>query len=202
MLEIKNLKKSFKKKLVLNGVNLTVKNGEIIYIIGKNGCGKTTLFKLISDIIEKDDGIIFFDKNVSIGALIENPTFIENEDILFNLKFLSTINKNYDIDIITKLCEIFDLDINYKGKLKSYSLGMRQKLGIIQAIMENQNLILFDEPVRGLDQEGIKIFVELVNNLSLEGKSIIISSHEYIENINFTKFYELKDGILYEKNKY
>lgn len=196
MLEISNLKKSFKNNTVLKNVSFNICEGDIIYIQGINGSGKTTLFKIICDILEKDEGILIKKKDVKIGALIENPNFLENENLLFNLKFLASINNNYNYDNIEKLVSLFLLDINSKDKLKSYSLGMRQKVGIIQAIMEDQNLLIFDEPTRGLDKQSIKTFTNLVNLLSNKGKAIIIASHDYISDIQYTHFYTLIDGYL------
>lgn len=198
MITINNLTKKFNEKAILSSLKLSLCEGDVAYIEGINGSGKTTLFKIICDILEKDSGDINFKKNVNIGALIENPNFIENETMLYNLKFLANINKNYNHDTIDKLAKTFHLDIYCKTKMKSYSLGMRQKVGIIQAVMENQNLLIFDEPTRGLDNEAIITFKDLVNKLKEERKTVIIASHDYIEGINYTKKFILNDGKLYE----
>ena len=201
MLKITHLRKSFyKNQCILKDINLNISRGDVIYIKGINGSGKTTLFKIICDILEKDGGEIDKNKNLKIGALIENPSFIENETILFNLYFLASLNNNYNYEAIKKLTDLFSLDIHNKSKMKTYSLGMRQKVAIIQAVMENQNLIIFDEPVRGLDKKSIQTFIDLINALCQQGKAIIIASHDEIHNINYTHIYTLKDGKLYAES--
>lgn len=197
LLELSNITKFFNKKTVLDDLNLTVKKGECIYIYGKNGCGKSTLFKIICDILNVNSGIVKIDEQVHLGALIENPGFIENETIMFNLKFLASLKNNYDEEKIVKLCNDYSLNYYDKSKLKTYSVGMRQKIGIIQAVMENQNLILFDEPTRGIDDDSIKVFEKMVNDLVNEGKTIIIASHDFHPNISFTKKYLLDKGKLF-----
>lgn len=197
MLTMTQVCKKFKNNQVLNQLNLTVGQGECIYIHGKNGCGKSTLFKIICDILKADTGHIQIDENTHIGALIENPGFIESETILFNLKFLASFKKNYNEMKIKELCEQFSLNLYDKATMKSYSVGMRQKVGIIQAIMEDQNFILFDEPTRGLDVESITVFENIVNDLvEKENKSIIIASHDFLEGIHYTKKYVLHNGVL------
>ncbi|MEG1253047.1 MAG: ABC transporter ATP-binding protein [Erysipelotrichaceae bacterium] len=196
MLNLSNISKEFKNKKVLNQLNLEIKNGECVYIHGKNGSGKSTLFKIICDIIKANAGSIIKEDNVYIGALIENPGFVENESIKFNLKFLASLNNKYNEERIIQLCNLYSLDFNNKAPIKSYSVGMRQKVGIIQAVMENQNLILFDEPTRGLDDESIEVFEKMVNSLIAEGKSVIIASHDLLENIKYATKYLLNDGKL------
>lgn len=197
MLKLENIKKNFKNNKVLQGLSLTINKGDLIYIHGINGCGKSTLFKIACDIIDIDGGEIIKNKNLKIGALIENPGFLENENIKTNLSFIANLTNSYDEKRIKELCELFQLDYYNKNPLKSYSVGMRQKVGIIQAVMENQNLIFFDEPTRGLDSESIQKFIELVNELVTDNKAIVIASHDYLSDINFTKQYELKDGVLF-----
>lgn len=196
MLNLSNISKEFKNKKVLNQLNLEIKNGECVYIHGKNGSGKSTLFKIICDIIKANAGSIIKEDNVYIGALIENPGFVENESIKFNLKFLASLNNKYNEERIIQLCNLYSLDFNNKAPIKSYSVGMRQKVGIIQAVMENQNLILFDEPTRGLDDESIEVFEKMVNSLLAEGKSVIIASHDLLKNIKYATKYLLNDGKL------
>lgn len=196
MINLSKVKKQFHNNCVLDGVDLSVREGELIYIHGINGCGKSTLFKIICDILEMDSGILTIDEDTHIGALIENPVFLERETIKYNLKYLADFNGNYNELKIRQLCQLFQLNYDSKVKLKDYSLGMKQKVGIIQAVMENQNFILFDEPTRGLDEESVEIFYQLVNQLIAENKSIIIASHDKYENLHFTKSYLLKQGKL------
>ena len=196
MIQLTNICKKFKNNQVLNGIDLTISKNELIYIYGTNGCGKSTLFKIICDILNVDAGEIKKDQTIKIGALIENPGFLENESLKTNFKFLANLTKSYHEDSIRKLCTTFQLDYDSKTPMKSYSVGMRQKAGIIQAVMEDQDLILFDEPTRGLDEESIKVFIELVNELVKHHKSIVIASHDYLSDIQFTKKMELANGVL------
>lgn len=202
MIYLKKIQKKFNNQYVLEDVNLSVGNGELIYIHGINGCGKSTLFKIICDILEIDSGIITIDEDTHIGALIENPAFLERETMKYNLKYLAGFNDNYNEQRIRDLCQLFQLDFDSKAKMKNYSLGMRQKVGIIQAVMEDQNLILLDEPTRGLDEESIEAFYQLINDLIAKNKSIIIASHDKYERLNFTKSYQLKEGrLIYDEKK-
>lgn len=202
MINLKRVQKKFNSNYVLEDINLSVGRGELIYIHGINGCGKSTLFKIICDILEIDSGIITIDEDTHIGALIENPAFLERDTIKYNLKYLADFNDNYDEKKIRELCQLFHLDYDSRTKMKNYSLGMRQKVGIIQAVMENQNLILLDEPTRGLDEESIESFYTLINNLIAENKSVIIASHEKYEELEFTKSYQLKKGrLIYDEKK-
>lgn len=149
MLKIQNLKKSFKGNIVINNLNLHLKQGELIHIKGSNGSGKSTLLKVISGLLEADEGSISKEPGLKIGALIENPSFIENETAVSNLKFLYNLTGRYDEEHVKTLFEQFNLDYNSTIKISKYSIGMRQKVGIIQAIMENQDLILLVEPTIG-----------------------------------------------------
>lgn len=200
VLSIRNLYKSYKKNDVLKNLNMTINKGELIYIHGINGCGKSTLFKLITDIIKPTSGEIVFSADVRIGALIENPGFLENQTLKFNLKFLADFNKAYDENKIIDLCNLFQLDFDSKEKIGKYSVGMRQKAGIIQAFMENQCFILLDEPTRGLDTSSILAFNELIKKSIQENKTIIIAAHDTFDELQFDKKYELKDGYLHEHN--
>lgn len=196
MLKIKNVTKGFKHKEILSNVNLSLKEGELIHIKGINGSGKSTLLKIIGGLMLPDNGEVIISKGVKIGALIENPGFIENESLAYNLKFLFTLTNTYEEEKVRALVEMFQLEYTSKVPMKNYSVGMRQKAGIIQAIMENQNLILFDEPTRGLDNDAIITFTTCINELLKEGKSIIICAHDGVEGLPFTREYELKNGKL------
>ena len=187
MLEIKGLVKSFHSRRVIDHLDFHAGRGEIIHIKGQNGCGKSTLFKIICDILDKDEGTIHLDDGVKIGALIENPGFLENRT-----------RSQVDEAHLRKLCTFFFLDLEEKSKMKAYSVGMRQKAGIIQAVMEWQDLILFDEPTRGLDEESVGRFGELVTQLANEGKCVVIASHDTLDDIVFTSRYRMDGGKLRE----
>lgn len=199
MIRLKGVSKSFRKLQVLNNLDFEVGKQELIYIHGINGCGKSTLLKIIADILEADKGKYEKDSNVKIGALIENPGFLEGLTLKQNFKFLGDLTNSYDEQKCKDLCSMFQLDFNNRNPMRSYSVGMRQKAGIIQSVMENQNLVLFDEPTRGLDRESVECFKVLLNNMISEGKSIIVATHEPLEDICFTSSYELKNGRLYKE---
>lgn len=196
MIELNNINKSFGANNVLCNLNWKIEPNELIYLHGKNGCGKSTLLKIICDILQPDSGEIKKSDLLNLGALIENPGFLETENIKYNLTFLASLKNNCDINYISELCSFFELNFNSNTKLKNYSVGMRQKVGIIQAIMEHQNVILFDEPTRGLDDKSIDSFIHKVNELKNQGNTIIIASHDYLPSIQFTKRYLLEEGKL------
>jgi len=202
MLKLENISKRFKKNLLFENVNLEIRNGELIHLFGKNGSGKSTLFMLICDILESTTGKILKDEDVKIGAVIGNSGFIENETILYNLKYLYNLKGTFDEEKVRKLCEMFSLDLYDKRKIKSYSVGMRQKVAIIQAIMEDQNLILLDEPTRGLDVDAIEVFFELVKKLNKEEKTIIIASHDLYDRLDYDYHLFIKDKKIVKKKKY
>lgn len=202
MLEITSLCKSFHHNLILDHLDFQVEKGDLIYIHGINGSGKSTLFKLICDILQPDSGEIKRNEKAHIGALIENPGFLDNETIRYNLKFLASLKHHFDEEVIINLCEKFQLDYHSRTKLKHYSLGMRQKTGIIQAFMEGQNLILLDEPTRGLDEESVKVFCDLINESHKEGKTIIIAAHDFLKDIQYNKIYQLKNGKLIQDENF
>ena len=203
MLKIENLCKKFKHHVIFDKVNLSLENGDLVHLYGINGSGKSTLFKLIAGILEPDSGTITIDKNKRVGAVIENPGFIENETILYNLKYLYTLLNSWNDaaqEKIEKLCNEFNLNLYSKEKLKNYSLGMRQKVAIIQAIMEEQDIILLDEPIRGLDQEAIEEFFKIINNLAKKkDKIIIIASHDLMDKLNYNRKLIIKDCKIYDE---
>lgn len=196
MLEIKDLTIAFHRHLVLHDLQFQLQDNELVYIHGINGSGKSTLFKIICEILKPMSGQMIKDPHLQIGALIENPGFLENETLEFNLKFLASLKNHYDPVQVELLCQRFQLEYYSRMKMKHFSLGMRQKAGIIQAIMENQKLILLDEPTRGLDQQSVDTFCELINELHQQGHTIIIAAHDYLKDIHYTKIYHLTRGKL------
>ncbi|MDY6063253.1 MAG: ABC transporter ATP-binding protein [Erysipelotrichaceae bacterium] len=199
LVEIRNLSKKFKNKHILNGLNLIINEGEHILIEGKNACGKSTLLKIIANIYEKTSGEIICYKKFKIGAFIENPSFIENETALYNMKFLIELTDKFNIEKIRPYFELLELDIDNKDTVNKYSVGMRQKLGIIQAVMEDQDLILFDEPTRGLDKDSVEKFYSLIKMLKAQNRTCIIVAHDGVSGIDFDKSYVIEDGKCKEK---
>ncbi|UTY40237.1 ABC transporter ATP-binding protein [Allocoprobacillus halotolerans] len=199
MIVFQHISKSFHQNLVLKDVYLSIEEGSLIRMSGPNGCGKSTLLKIAVGLMKSDAGEVVYEDKHHIGALIENPCFIENETGLYNLKFLYNLKNRYDDQKVRALLKKFLLDPNLKIPVKKYSVGMKQKLGIIQAIMEDQNVIYLDEPTRGLDEESVKFFYQLIDDLHRQGKTIIICSHEELNELHFDKEFVLKDGILNKK---
>lgn len=196
MLKVSHVKKSFKKLAVLKDISLETQDGELIHISGVNGCGKSTLFKIIVGILKADSGEIHTDKDDYLGALIENPGFIEYETAWDNLTFLGHFNHRFQPEKTRDLLKAFDLDPDNPQSVGNYSVGMRQKLGITQAVMEDQNIILLDEPTRGIDKEGVDQFVNLMKNLRSENKTVIVASHDEIPGLVYDRRLRMKDGIL------
>ncbi|CAH0416925.1 ABC transporter ATP-binding protein [Periweissella fabaria] len=196
MLKVEKITKKFKGVDVLKDVTFNLEPGQLVHIRGINGSGKSTIFKIITGLLKPATGTIMLGDNDVVGALIENPGFLEFEDALTNLRFLADLNHNYNEAYIIELMKKFQLDPANKQPVAKYSIGMRQKLGIIQAIMENQNIILLDEPTRGLDVESINQFAALIMELKAAGKSIIVASHDDVATITYDQQLQLVDGCL------
>lgn len=196
MLKVSHVKKSFKKLAVLKDISLETQAGELVHISGVNGCGKSTLFKIIVSLLKADSGEIHTDKDDYLGALIENPGFIEYETAWDNLTFLGHFNHRFQPEKTRDLLKAFDLDPDNPQSVGNYSDGMRQKLGITQAVMEEQNIILLDESTRGIDKEGVDQFVNLMKDLRSENKIVIVASHDEIPGLVYDRRLRMKDGIL------
>ena len=201
MIELKNIKKSFNSGYpILDDISMIIEEGDLIRITGSNGCGKSTLLKIMCGLIKPDFGVITYEKYQNeIGAIIENPTFIENDTILYNLRFLYNLKNKFNEERVKSLCQQFDLDLYNKTVMKKYSVGMRQKVGFIQAIMEDQKIIYLDEPTRGMDEKSVNQFYNMISQLHSENKTIIICTHEKLEGIHFQKEYEIKNGTIFKK---
>lgn len=196
MLEVNHIAKSFKGNPVLTDVSLQVKAGQLIHISGANGSGKSTLFKIITKLLEPDHGSVRIGKDDVIGALIENPGFLEFESMMTNLRFLANLNKRFDQSYTLQLVKQFGLNPTNHQAISKYSVGMRQKVGIIQAVMEHQSLILLDEPTRGLDKASIEQFIALIDTLINDGKSVMIASHDDVPGLMYDLALRLEDGRL------
>lgn len=205
LITIKKLTKKFKDREVLKNIDLTVNEGTILGIIGRNGSGKTVLLKIISGLYFKTSGEIERNSKYNIyedyGFLID-VGFLDNETGFNNLKILSLLkNKIKDNDIIDIL-KYVGLDPYDKTKYKNYSTGMKQKLKIAQTLMEKPKVIILDEPFNGLDKKSVDFFRSEFLKLKETGVTIIITSH-YQEDIDklCDVVYEMIDGELekYEK---
>lgn len=186
-IKIQNLSKKIKNNIVLDNINLTLYKGKIYGFRGINGSGKTMLFRAICGLITPTDGEIIINgkklhKDISfpesVGVLIENPGFLPNYSGKQNLKLIAEIKDIVSEEDIEKILTLVGLNYNNKKKYKQYSLGMKQKLGIAQALMENPDLILLDEPTNALDEDSIQNFMKIIKKEKSKGKIILIASHD------------------------
>ncbi|WEV70468.1 ABC transporter ATP-binding protein [Lactobacillus sp. ESL0785] len=196
MLQLTHIKKSFKNKQVLQDVTMTAEAGELVHISGINGSGKSTIFKIITGLLKPDSGSVTIGKDDLIGALIENPEFLEYESAMTNLHFLANLNHRFNEEKVRALLQYFELDPDDQQAIAKYSVGMRQKVGIIQAVMEGQNIILLDEPTRGIDQDSIGQFIALLAKLKQENKTVVVASHDQIPEIKYDQYLKLKNGVI------
>lgn len=208
--EVKNVSKKFGDETVVREASLSLEPGKIYGIAGRNGSGKTVLFKMIIGFLRPTVGKIFVggkeigrdvDFAEDIGIIIETPGFLGSFSGYKNLEYLAGIKKRIGRDEIRKSMELTGLDPDSKKKVKKYSLGMRQRLGIAQAIMEHPKFLILDEPMNGLDREGVAEMRALFLKLKEEGTTILLSSHhgEDMEEL-CDEVYEMEDGCL--KMKY
>jgi ABC-2 type transport system ATP-binding protein len=183
---VKNICKSFGKQVVLDKVSLHIPPGKSLGIVGNNGSGKTVLMKCICGFLRPDSGEITVDgKQIgvdvdfpeSLGMIIETPGFIPYMTGYRNLKLLAGINGRITKTDILYTLERVGLDPLLKKPVSKYSLGMRQRLGIAQAIMESPNVLILDEPFNGLDKKGVEQMRKLIIELKSEGKAILMASH-------------------------
>ena len=186
-IEIKNVTKIINGNTVLSNIELSMEKGKIYGLKGKNGSGKTMLMRIISGLITPTEGKVIIDGKVlgkdmsfpeSIGILIENPAFLQAYSGFENLKMIAAIKNYIDDEEICKVIRRVGLNPDDKKKYKKYSLGMKQKLGIACAIMEKPDIIVLDEPVNAVDEEGVKVIREILNELKKEGKVIILACHD------------------------
>ena len=206
MVVLENVSKTFKDKTVLQPMDLKLETGKITGFVGRNGSGKTMLFKLICGLMLPTTGTVTVD-GVRIGkdrdfapdtgVLIETPSFISYESGLRNLRDLAAIQKKITVDQVRDAIRLVGLDPDDKKRVGKYSLGMRQRLGIAQAIMENPSLIILDEPMNGLDKEGVEDMRILFAKLRDEGKTILLASHA-AEDVDLLcdAVYELDNGAM------
>ena len=195
-LRIKNLTKKYREKVVLKTLSVDFGFGSIVSIAGKNGCGKSTLLKIIAGLAEKDSGEVIIPEGKTVAALIETPFFFDGYNGYDNI---SAFVGDADRTEVNKLAEAFDLAEEMSIRVSKYSLGMRQKLGIIVTLLTNADVLLFDEPINALDQKAISVFKELITEQKRLGKLIIISSHDLsLINTFSDKLYDCKDGVLTE----
>ena len=186
IISVKNLSKDFGQERVLHNVTRDFEKGRIHGIVGNNGSGKTVLMKCICGFLIPTEGeVIVNGKRVGkdvdfppgLGLIIETPGFLPNMTGVKNLEILASLNKKIGLEEIAAAIRRVGLDPLMKKPVGKYSLGMRQRLGIAQAIMENPSLLILDEPLNGLDKHGVMEMRQLIKGLKEQGKTILLASH-------------------------
>lgn len=186
MISIINLKKAFGKNVLFDNVNIALSEGKIYGFVGINGIGKSVFFKIISGLMKPTSGTVeqngkIVGKNIdhleSLGYMDNEAAFIKDLTGLENLKLLASVNNKITVDQIKEYMLRLDLDPDSKIKVKNYSLGMYQKLAIIQAVMEDPNVLIFDEPFNGLDKKSFSIVKQMLVGLKGKGRIVLITSH-------------------------
>ena len=190
MVRITNLSKSFKETKAIDDVSIAFERNQIHGIIGRNGSGKTVLFKCICGFMIPDSGIIEINgkkispqKAQNIGIMIDHPGFCDNMNAYKNLRMLASIQRKVSKQQIRDNISLVGLDPDSKKHVRKFSMGMKQRLGIAQAIMETPPLLILDEPLNGLDKDGVAQIRELFLSFKEKGMTIIFSSH-YEEDID------------------
>lgn len=185
-IEVKDVTKKLDKELVLNDVSLSLDSGKIYGLVGRNGSGKSMLLKTICGFVKPDKGYVkvggedIYKNNTfpkKTAALIERPNYLPDLTGYENLKMLASINKVINDKEILNTLEKVNLLEEKDKKFKKYSLGMKQKLGIAQVLMENPDIMIFDEPFNGLEEESVKKIRKLLLDEKKKGKLIIIATH-------------------------
>ncbi|MFR7623664.1 MAG: ATP-binding cassette domain-containing protein [Hominenteromicrobium sp.] len=187
-IEVQNVVKRFRDQVVLKNVSISFEKGQIHGIVGRNGSGKTVLFKCICGLMHPEEGVILVnDKRVGrdvdmpedIGAIIEAPGFLPNYSGYKNLRFLANIRRKIGKEEILNVLKTVGLDPESRKHVGKYSLGMRQRLGIAQAIMEDPEILILDEPMNGLDNAGVQDIRALLLELKAQEKTILLASHNH-----------------------
>ena len=205
VLKCENLKKQVKNKILVENISFSMKKGDVVGFIGPNGAGKTTTIKLILGLIKLTDGKVFingysiqkdFIKAIEkVGAIVETPDAYMYLSGYDNLKIIANNYKNITKERINEVVKIVGLENRIKDKVATYSLGMRQRLGIAEAIINNPELLILDEPTNGLDVDGIIEIINLIKQLANQGIAILISSHNLTEIDNLcNRIIAIKNG--------
>ena len=202
IIELDRVSKAFSRRTILNDVTLAIEAGHTVGIVGSNGSGKSVLFQVICGFLTPDSGTVRVrgetlggnrDFPENMGVLINSPGFISLDTGLQNLRYLGVIGDREIRDAMKKV----GLDPDDRTRVEHYSLGMKQKLGLAQAIMEGQDILILDEPFNALDYKTYNDVKEIIRALQAEGKSILMTSHNYedIETL-CNEVYVLEEGTL------
>lgn len=189
-IELKDVEKTIRGVTVLQGINVRFEAGQVYGLKGKNGCGKTMLMRLICGLIRPTHGTVDINGEIlgkeisfprSIGALIENPAFIDGYTGLKNLQILASIQGKIGDEEIRDALRKVGLDPDDKRKYRKYSLGMKQRLGIACAFMEHPEIVVLDEPINALDDNGVELVHNILHDLKERGTLVIIACHDQEE---------------------
>ena len=185
VIKVRNISKTINKKKILDNINFDIYEGEIVGLVGKNGAGKSTLLKIMTGLYSYDDGEIYYynynlktdyEKAMSIvGTLIENPDMYSNLTGKKNLELFKSMFKGIDEGTVEEIVRIVEMEKYLGKKFKTYSLGMKERLGIASSLINKPKILILDEPTNGLDREGIKKIMKMLKEL--KDTTIIISSH-------------------------
>ena len=208
-IKIEHVNKTIKKVPILNDINLELEGGNVYGLKGKNGSGKTMLMRAICGLIIPDNGIIDINgqtlgKDISfppsIGVLIENPSFLSNYTGYKNLKVLASIKEIADDTMIRKALTDVGLNPDDKRTYHKYSLGMKQKLGIAAAVMEEPDIIILDEPINALDDSSVANVRNILQEQKERGAIIIIACHdrEELETLS-DEIIEISEGMIIKR---
>ena len=203
-IRLKDVYKTMKGTQVLKGVNLTVEQGDIVGIRGINGSGKTMVLRAIAGLIRVDGSVEIGGKKMEpgecpkdIGVLLETPGFLPEPTGKKNLQLLGMLQEGVTEEDIEEAMNAVGLDPKDRRHYKKYSLGMKERLGIAQAILKKPKLILLDEPTNGIDSDGIQMLEELLRRLKEAGSTIVVTSHDrdFLDAVT-SQCYEMKEGSL------
>ncbi len=210
-IEVKNLTKKFKEEVVIDHINLTFDVGHIYGLYGRNGAGKSIFLKLLCGFYLPTEGEVLFDGinynqkkefPESLRALIEKPSFFPDMTGFQNLKLLADIQHKITADDILKSLDIVNLLEEKDKKYGKYSLGMKQKLGIAQVIMEDPQILILDEPFNGIEEQTVKKLIEFLKKERERGKIILISTHIKEDLFQLADvIYQFDDGKVKEYEK-
>ena len=211
ILNCDKLEKKVKNKIIVQDISFSINKGEVVGLVGPNGAGKTTIIKLILGLVKITRGNVYingydiekdFVKAIEkVGAIVENPDLYMYLSGYDNLKLTANNYKNISKERIKEVIKVVGLENRIKDKVLTYSLGMRQRLGIAEAIINSPELLILDEPTNGLDVEGIIEIRNLIKALARNGIAILVSSHNLSEISNIcSRIIAMKNGKIVEDN--